>query len=115
MLLAQFLTSRGWRVSAAGDGLSAFDRFKKEPVDLVVTDFKMPRWDGLMLARRLLGENPALPIIMMTAHADADVQAALADGQLAALIEKPVNLREIVISINTVLDAASCGGVEKGG
>ena len=105
----QFLARRGWRVRAVGDGLSALDSFKKAPSDLVITDYKMPRLDGLKLAQRLLGETPDLPIIMMTAHADAGVQAALADGQLTALIEKPVNLREIAGAIDAVLNATSCG------
>jgi DNA-binding response OmpR family regulator len=106
-LLERYLTRRGCKMTTAGDGLSAYDSFNEEPADLVITDYKMPRCDGLMLVARLFQEHPAVPIIMMIADADADadVQAALADGLLAALVEKPVNLREIEGRIQGVLNA----------
>lgn len=69
------------RVIEAGDGeeaLSALDQFH---VDLVISDWNMPRMDGLELLHALRKRNPDLPLIMVTTEAErCQVVKAIQEG-----------------------------------
>ncbi len=59
-------------VEEAEDGQDAFDKVRKKPVDLVITDWNMPNMDGLGLLRSIR-EDPNLgktPVLMVTAQAE---------------------------------------------
>ena len=81
-LLAKVLEKNGYQVSTAGDGAQALVALEKDPVDLVVSDVRMPGLDGMEalgavnlwpdLARGLLAKNAQLPLVDDT---DIDVHA----------------------------------------
>lgn len=55
-----------FRVVTASDGVEALDVLRREPVDLVVTDLRMPRMDGFALLLRLAQDYPHIPRMVMT-------------------------------------------------
>src|ERR1700749_3634879 len=57
------LEELGHRIATAASGADALEQFARQKFDLVVTDYKMPRMDGLELIARLRKQAPALPII----------------------------------------------------
>lgn len=63
------LEERGIEVLEAKDGHEAFALFMKEEVDFMVTDFLMPRVDGIQLVRdiRLTGPRGKIPVVLMSA------------------------------------------------
>ncbi len=63
------LEERGVKVLEAKDGHEAFALFMKEKVDFMVTDFLMPRVDGIQLVRdiRLTGPRGKVPVVLMSA------------------------------------------------
>ena len=63
------LTSRGYDVRAAADGLSGFETFSDWHPDLVITDLAMPNVDGLELCRRLRAISQ-VPIIVLSAKGE---------------------------------------------
>lgn len=65
-LAARILESHGYRVRTAFDGVEAWDEVRRDPPSVVLTDFLMPRMDGLELADRLLGEPRRIPIVIMS-------------------------------------------------
>ena len=67
--VTDMLKSQNVTVIEAGDGQEALAVFMKEKVDLVVTDFLMPKVDGLQVIRniRLSGERGDIPIVLMSA------------------------------------------------
>lgn len=88
-------------ITEASDGEDALDKVRSGRFDLVLTDIRMPRMDGLEFIRKVRSElnDRALPIIIIsTQGADEDVQLGMnlgASGYLA----KPVSmarLRELV-------------------
>lgn len=67
--LVEALTTAGYSVDAAEDGKAALDVVKNSSFDLVVTDVKMPRINGMDLLGHLKREYLSLPVIVMTAYA----------------------------------------------
>jgi DNA-binding NtrC family response regulator len=72
--LAEELEPRGFIVVQARDGEEAWELFNKEMPDLVVTDLRMPRADGVELVRRIRVEAGSwAPIIVITSQTDLDI------------------------------------------
>jgi CheY-like chemotaxis protein len=65
------LEELGHRISTAMSGTEALEQFTRQKFDLVVTDYKMPRMDGLELIVRLRKLSPALPIVLISGYADS--------------------------------------------
>ncbi|MGD0516607.1 MAG: sigma-54 dependent transcriptional regulator [Thermoguttaceae bacterium] len=72
--LADDLASQGHEVAAAADGEDALQRLSREPFDVVVTDLKMPKLDGIELLKRIKqGPLADVEVIMMTAYGSIPV------------------------------------------
>jgi DNA-binding NtrC family response regulator len=67
--LAGRLLDAGFEVIEAHDGLEAWDQFCRHEPDLVLTDLRMPRCDGLELLERVRGQS-SVPVIILTAYGD---------------------------------------------
>jgi CheY-like chemotaxis protein len=92
-LISEALRAHGIRVIEASDGQEALERLAAHPsVELVVTDFEMPRLDGPGLIRALRGRtSPAarrIPAVVVSMRgSDADKQAAMDAGADAYLVK----------------------------
>jgi len=72
--LADDLTGEGHHVVTAADGEEALERLDKEKFDVVVTDLKMPKLDGIELLMRIKsGQHSDVEVIMMTAYGSIPV------------------------------------------
>ncbi len=71
-ILAAQLSRDGYDVLLAEDGEQGLALLRENHIDLVVTDLKMPKVDGMTLLREALRESPDLPIVMITAHGTVD-------------------------------------------
>ena len=70
------LEELGHRIATAGNGLDALEQYMKEQYgkekfDLVVTDYKMPKMDGLELIVKLRKLSPELPIVLISGFVDS--------------------------------------------
>jgi two-component system response regulator CpxR len=65
------LEELGHRIATASNGVDALEQFEGGGFDLVVTDYKMPRMDGLELIVRLRKIEPGLPVIMISGFVDS--------------------------------------------
>ena len=68
VVLRAMLKKEGYEVLTARDGLEALKILAGTEVDVVVTDLKMPRLDGMGLLERVMEDYPSTPVIMITAH-----------------------------------------------
>ena len=71
-ILAAQLSRDGYEVMTAEDGEQGLLMLRENHIDLVVTDLKMPKVDGMTLLREAMKESPDLPIVMITAHGTVD-------------------------------------------
>jgi two-component system, sensor histidine kinase and response regulator len=94
----------GFDVELAGSGEEALRKLEKEPFDLVLTDLKMPKMDGLQLIAEVARSKPETLTIMMTGHGTID--SALEAMKLGAsdYITKPLNLDEMILRLRKVLE-----------
>jgi two-component system, cell cycle sensor histidine kinase and response regulator CckA len=106
-LNARGLTSRGYTVLEAGNGVEAIEVLEKSDwqIDLVVSDVVMPEMDGPTLLRELRTRNPTLKIIFVSGYAEDAFQKHLpADGQFAFLA-KPFTLKQLVNAVKETMAA----------
>ncbi len=80
----------GHKIVAVTSGSDALEHFAKQKFDLVVTDYKMPRMDGLELIARLRRLAPELPIVMVSGFVDALGMNEASTGA-DAVIQKSAN------------------------
>jgi DNA-binding NtrC family response regulator len=89
LVLQAMLKKEGYEVAAASDGLEALEILGGADIDVVVTDLKMPRLDGMGLLGRMIRDYPSTPVIIITAHGTvATAVDALKKGALD-YISKP--------------------------
>ena len=106
-LNARGLTSRGYTVLEAGNGVEAIEVLEKSDgqIDLVVSDVVMPEMDGPTLMRELRSRNPGLKIIFVSGYAEDAFQKHLpADGKYAFLA-KPFTLKQLVNAVKETMAA----------
>lgn len=89
------LVKEGYKVFTAQDGDQALELIQKSPVDLVVSDIRMPGISGLELLARIKDHDEDVPVIMITAFASPnDAVQAMKSGAYD-YISKPFNVDEI--------------------
>jgi len=96
------LSNAGHRVSEAGDGEEALEKFGDEPADLVVLDVVMPEQDGLTVCRTLR-ERSEVPILFLSSR-DEEIDRVLAleiGGD--DYVTKPFSPRELVARVKAML------------
>jgi len=65
------LEEQGFVITTATNGEEAFDALSKGKFDLLITDFRMPKMNGVELIRRIRPLQPALGVILLSGFADA--------------------------------------------
>ncbi|HID11014.1 MAG TPA: response regulator [Candidatus Latescibacteria bacterium] len=93
--LVDALVAQGYEVEEASDGRDALERFRKAPFDIVLTDLRMPRMDGLALLKAIHEEDPAVLVVVITGYGTVeDAVEAIQNGAFNFL-SKPVSLDQL--------------------
>lgn len=82
-------------VEVALNGSQALALFAERPFDLLITDYKMPDMNGVMLAARVRELYPATGIIMITAYSNHLLREPFAAAAVQRVLNKPVHISEI--------------------
>ena len=97
--LAELLTEEGYDVVQALDGKAAYDAILQTPVDLVLSDVRMPNMDGMTLLDHVSKAAPETPVIMITAYGTVEsAVAAMRKGAVDYLL-KPVQFDDLLIKV----------------
>ncbi len=106
-LNARGLTSRGYTVLQAGNGIEALEIFEaqKGEVDLVVSDVVMPEMDGPTLLKELRARNPEVKIIFVSGYAEDAFEKHLPEGTQFAFLAKPFPLKQLVGKVKETMAA----------
>src|SRR5580692_10857301 len=94
-ILSAQLSRDGYDVLTAEDGEQGLQLLKEHHIDLVVTDLKMPKVDGMTLLKRALEEEPELPIVLITAHGTIDTAVEALKTGAFDFVTKPFDKDEV--------------------
>src|SRR4051812_50048089 len=92
--LVKALQGAGFEVIAYDNGLSAYQRLREEPFELLLTDIVMPEMDGIELARRASELDPDIKIMFITGFAAVALHSDPAAPKNAQGLPQPGHLRE---------------------
>ncbi len=99
--IALFLREEGYDVNEATDGAEALDLIDASHFDLVLSDVRMPRVDGIAVVSHLRSMSPNVPFIILTAYPDD--AAGVASMPRALVMNKPVMLADLKSKIRVLL------------
>lgn len=104
-MLTRLLTDEGYNVLPATNGAEALEWAVHADFDLVLLDLNMPGQDGWDTFEEFTSKDPLLPVIVITARPILRF-VALAAGT-GALIEKPLDLQKLMLTIRDLLDESA--------
>ncbi|MBU1564153.1 MAG: endopeptidase La [Proteobacteria bacterium] len=97
------LSKDGYSCRSAANGIEALRVLAEEEIDLVITDLKMDRMDGLQLLQQINRLAPEIPVIMVTGFATVSSAVEALKKGAAHYLGKPVNLEELRKTVKEVL------------
>ena len=103
--LVKALQNAGFDVISFDNGLSAYQRLREEPFELLLTDIVMPEMDGIELARRASELDPDLKIMFITGFAAVILNNDIAAPKDARVLSKPFHLKDLVREVDRLLAA----------
>jgi two-component system, cell cycle sensor histidine kinase and response regulator CckA len=105
-LNARGLSSRGYNVLEAGNGIEAIEVLESRDgkIDLVVSDVVMPEMDGPTLFKELRQRNPDLKIIFVSGYAEEAFSKSLPEGGQFTFLAKPFTLKQLVATVKETID-----------
>jgi len=102
--LEYILRKEGHQVATAANGVEALDQVKSHDFDLVLTDLKMDRMDGLQLLESVKRLSPHTEIIMVTGYATVTTAVDALRKGAAHYLSKPIKLDELRETVREIID-----------
>jgi DNA-binding NtrC family response regulator len=105
--LVAILRAKGFDAVEASSVAAAVALLAKGPVDVVLSDLRMPGTDGLELVRRLQASSPETPVVILTGHGSVASAVECLKAGASDYILKPVDPDALEVSLQRVLEARS--------
>ncbi len=103
-MLRETLEAEGYRIVIARDGAEGIRMLREGDFDLVISDLKLPRRDGIEVLKASKAENPAVPVIMMTAFGTIETAVSAMREGAYDFITKPFDLDHLLLLIKRALE-----------
>ena len=103
-ILTGYLKKKGYKIFSASSGREGIEIIKNNPVDIILSDFKMPDLNGIEVLEQVKKINPEISFVIVTAY--GTVENAVKAMRLGAFdyISKPVDLDELDIMIERIIE-----------
>ncbi len=111
-ILAAQLSRDGYDVLLAEDGEEGLATLREHHIDLVITDLRMPKVDGMTLLREALREDPDRPVVMITAHGTVDTAVEALKTGAFDYLTKPFDKDEVRQIVAKALRTRQLAGQE---
>jgi len=105
--LSEVFRKRGYEIFSTGFGNEVLPLMKKNIIDLVLLDMKLPDVDGLEILQKIKELDTEILVIMMTAYADVQTAVAAMKSGAHHYIHKPFELEELKLMIEKGLETKS--------
>jgi DNA-binding NtrC family response regulator len=106
-VLREILEDEKYQVEDAANGQEALDKLTAEAFDVVLSDIKMPKMDGMALLEKVMEEGIETQFIMISAHGTIDTALEATKKGAFDFIEKPPDLNRVLLAIRNALDKKS--------
>jgi DNA-binding response OmpR family regulator len=108
-ILRNILESENYVTLAAKNGLEALRLALQEKPDLIITDLIMPKMDGLTLVKKLKSQLATryIPVIMLTAKDEVDLEVKGIDAGADDYLTKPVNPKRLLARVERLINRPS--------
>ena len=97
--LGGLLEDEGYEVITGADGEEGLQLFRSEGPDMVITDVRMPRRDGLSVALTIRQEGPGVPVSVITGHGNEAMAIRALRAGVTDFIKKPVRLEDLITAL----------------
>ena len=104
-MLVHTLEGEGYRVELALSGEEAIQRLEQLPVDLVLTDLRLPGRDGLAVLKAARERDPTIPVILMTAYGSIETAVQAMKAGAYDFLTKPLDMDYLPMLIQRALEA----------
>jgi len=94
-LLAEVVKQQDFQVVLAGNAREAIAKFSEDPPDLILLDDKLPGMSGLELLRKIRETHPHLPVVLMTAYGERDIEEEAKRLGVHAFLAKPFDIEHL--------------------
>lgn len=103
--LQGFLENQGFIALTAENGTIGIEKFKKNTIDFVLTDFKMPDITGEEVLEKIKEINPIVPVVVQTAYGTIEKAVSLMQKGALTYLTKPIDLLELMQIIKTAKES----------
>ena len=95
-------------IVTAVDGVDGLEKFKKDKFDMVVSDIKMPRMNGIEMAKIIRESSSTVAIIMVTAHQESEYLLECIRCSVDGYLLKPIDIQQLEETISKVVNKLYC-------
>jgi two-component system nitrogen regulation response regulator NtrX len=110
MALKEILEYESHTVIESPDAVAGLKALSQETFDLVITDIKMPKVDGLEFLQQIKEHGHEMPVVMITGHGTIDTAVESIKKGAFDFIQKPLDLNRVLV---TVRNATQSGQMER--
>jgi len=98
--LTRVFRKSDFKLFTANSAALGLEVLRKEAIDIVISDLKMPEMDGNQFLRKVAATSPEVIRLMLTAHTEIeDVITAINEGKIFGFLKKPWNNRELLLTV----------------
>jgi DNA-binding NtrC family response regulator len=101
-MVAGFLEKQGYTVLQAADGPEGIGIVRDRQVDIVLSDYKMPKMTGIEALEEIKKINPGIAVILITAYGTVDTAVSAMKKGASDFITKPINLEALALTIGKI-------------
>ena len=102
--LSEVISKWGYLPIVARDGEDALKKFDEVPIDLILSDIRMPKMDGLSLLEKIKRLSPHTIIILLTGYPSIETAVKAMKNGAFDYLTKPINLDELKVKIDRGLE-----------
>ena len=106
-MLERFLVKNNYEVAAAFSAEEAKIKINNQKFDLIITDLRLPNYDGIELMGEFKEQFPDIPVILMTGYSDVTTAVKAIKNGAADYISKPFIPEEVLVVVSNALHTAS--------
>ncbi len=103
-LLKGFLVKQGYEIFTEHDPEKAFSMIRDQQFDLLISDYRMPKMNGLELIEKVREIDPVIAILMISAYGSIETAVKIIQAGASDYLTKPIDLNELLMLIDKCID-----------